>query len=156
MRRKLSPKVNKKKSNENLLIRLKRLLLYQKQFQRPSNRPPYSTYLQVAVPGCIYYGPFQLESINKRNQRGQTRKLNALINLSHLHEKNTGLIIATIVTLFMCNFMVTRGSKNYDHCPGKVKKKKNTEVQAIQFSTAVDYGNWSFPRLRIICCTYYT
>lgn len=61
--------------------------------KRPSNLPvlpPYSTYLQVTVPSCIYYGPFQLESINKRNQRGQTRKLNALINLCHLHKKTQG------------------------------------------------------------------
>lgn len=49
---------------------------------------PGSAYLQVAVPSCVYYGPFQLESINKRNQRSQTRKLNALINLCHLHKKH--------------------------------------------------------------------
>lgn len=36
----------------------------------------------------------------------------------------------------MCNFMVARGSKNYDHCPEKVKKKKQkTEVHATQHSS---------------------
>jgi hypothetical protein len=54
----------------------------------PHLMSPYRTYLQVTVSGCIYYSPFQLESINKRNQRSQTRKLNALINLCHLHRKH--------------------------------------------------------------------
>ncbi|KAK2508239.1 hypothetical protein MC885_017574, partial [Smutsia gigantea] len=58
------------------------------QFFKAASESHYITYLQVTVSGCIYYSPFQLESINKRNQRSQTRKLNALINLCHLHKKH--------------------------------------------------------------------
>ena len=94
--------------------------------------PPHDTYLQVAVPGCIYYGPFQLESINKRNQRGQTRKLNALINLCHLHKKHK--VTNNSYHLFSC-FYVQSHTWEVETMP--IIQRKVVEVQSIYVNSTL-------------------
>lgn len=46
------------------------------------------SHLQVTVSGCVHDGALQLEGINKRDQGGQTAKLDALIDLCHLRDKD--------------------------------------------------------------------